>query len=464
MNSRPGTNQPATVAGPTYRLVGQRRFGPLFVVQFGGALNDNVLRNALVTMITFGVLSEQVANRAILVQVALGLFMLPFFLFSASAGRFADACPDRALAVRMIKALEIVSMTIAAVGLALGSVTVLLVALFLTGLQSAYFGPFKYALLPDLLAREELIGGNALLNASTYVAILIGIFLGLGLGAAANSDLQVTAVLMVIAVLGYCAALAIPPLPGPAHARWRQAWSWNIVRDMRANFQGSLAVPDMIPLILVISWFWMSGAIVITELPVIIRDAAGFDHNVYLLLLLVVCLGVAAGSLLSAWVLRNTVSTRLVPMGIAIASFGCLLPVFPTDTEPVPTAELGSLMQFLADAANYPMIGTFLGIAMAMGFYIVPLYTTLQLVAPPAERGRMVATNNIFNALFIVVSFGVATVIVSMFQPVGQAIEYLFVMLGFGGFAVAVFGARVLNRLATRAANVGSLQSTVERS
>lgn len=433
----------------TGMLLARRRFGPLFVVQFGGALNDNVLRNAMVAMVAFGMLSEVVESRALMIQATLGLFMLPFFLFSASAGKLADRCLERSVAIRFIKGAEVVTMTVAAVGLATGSPGMLLFAVFCAGLQSAYFGPFKYALLPELLHRRELLGGNALLNASTYVAILLGIYWGTELGSAEAPSLEITLVLMGIAAVGFAAAFAIPKIPNDDGIAWREAWSWNVFVDIYHTVKASLKTKGMVPLILVISWFWTSGGIIITQLPIIVSDVAGYGHRSYLLVLLVVCLGVALGSLLSAAVLRGSVSTRFVPAGISLAALGCFYP-FLSGVE-VSAAEGESVAEFLTETSHWPLIGVMLAVSVSMGFYIVPLYATLQLVAPKVRRGGMIATNNICNSFFVVVGVLIAGFVIGLTEPLPVAMQLLFAVIGLIGLAVAAWAhRRVLGPLRER--------------
>ena len=439
-----GNSQPVKLK--IYSLICQRRFGPLFVTQFGGALNDNVLRNALIAMITFGVVGSDPAQRAVLVQAALGLFMLPFFLFSASAGQFADHCPDRSVAVRWIKGAEIGTMAVAAIGLALGSIGMLLLSVFMAGVQSAYFGPFKYALLPALLKREELIGGNALMNASTYVAILLGVIWGTQLGASADNDLWITALLMVVAMVGFRASMAMPPLAG-SMGSWRASWSWNIFADMGRTMRGCLKVRGMVSLILLISWFWTSGAVIVAQLPLIVRDIYGYNENSYLLLLVVVCLGIALGSLLNAAVQRGSVTTKWVPLGIGLAAIMCLLIDFPDRAHVANAADLGTLAQFVGEAHSYGLGLTLAMVATAMGFYIVPMYATLQLLAPGGSRGQMVAANNIVNAFFIVAGVLVAAAVTSMVQPIATAMGILFTIIAGVGAIVAAGSFLMLRKI-----------------
>ena len=428
----------------TYSILFKRNFAPLFIVQFGGALNDNVLRNAIVAMITFGVLSQKIENNAIYVQMALGFFMLPFFLFSASAGKFADLCPDRSIAIRYIKLAEIFTMTVACIGLVSNNILLLIFSVFLAGMQSAYFGPFKYALLPIILKPHEIITGNALLNASTYIAIILGVYWGTILGAKVDSNIQIMIVLIIIAILGFIAAIKIPAILNDTNLSWQESFSMNIFNDIKSTIQKSNETPGLRNLILLISWFWASGAVITTQLPIIVSELLNYNENAYLFLLLIVCLGIATGSLSSSLVLKGKVSTKLVPIAIAVASFGCLLPVFAVSGEVVEVATKDTLTNFLNNCSSYYLIFTLFGISAAMGFYIVPLYATLQLIAPKTQRGQMIATNNIYNAAFIVCGVLIAGYIITSSSDLNNGIENIFTVIGFIGFVVAVVANRYI--------------------
>lgn len=422
-------------------LLWQRRFGPLFGVQFGGALNDNVLRNAVVAMITFGILSNATESRALLIQAALGLFILPFVLFSAAAGRLADDCPDRRLAIRLIKAVEIGTMGLASIGLATNNVALLLLAVFFAGVQSAYFGPFKYAILPELLQRSELIAGNGLLNASTYVAILLGIFWGTELGANAGSTLTISAILLGLAVAGFVCTFWLPAMPGTATSSWQHAWSWRIHTDLFANLRKFLRLRKPALLVAFISWFWVSGAIVTAQLPIYVSEIADAGYTIYLSLLLIVCVGIACGSLLAILILRTTVTTKLVPLGMAISALALFwLP----NWEATVAGNLFMLDEFIVSYAAPQLCGLLLVTALGMGFYVVPLYAQLQLAVPAQQRGRVIAANNIVNALFIVLGVVVAGVLIGANESVIAAMRQLFWALGGIGLAVTFLAWRFL--------------------
>ena len=419
-------------------LLGRRRFLPLFVVQFGGALNDNVLRNAIVAMIAFGSIVGDASSgeKGFLIQSAVALFMLPFLLFSPAAGLLADSCPDRAVAVRWIKAGEIATGCFAALGLLTGSLSLLLAALFLSGLQSALFGPFKYSLLPVILRRDELVAGNALQSASTYVAILIGVAWGTHLGATAGAQTNTSLVIIAIAVAGFAAAMMMSRLPLPESAGWLAVIRINFVGATTAVVRSVAAQRGIMTLVLLSSWFWCSGALVLLQLPLLVRDALGFGHEVYLLLLMVVCLAVAAGSLLAALALRRQISLRYVGWAIAAASAALLLPVWPPAAEPGAPADLGAFFQSDHAAAVVAMLIAF---SAALGFYIVPIYAAMQAWVPAHMRGQTIAANNLFNSLFISLGATGAGLFVSTFAAIGVGTYWLFVIVGTAGFAVAAW-------------------------
>ena len=439
---------------PVLGLLARRRFWPLFVVQFGGALNDNVLRNAIVAMVAFGGIAGEAAagDKALIIQAAVALFMLPFLLFSPAAGMLADSCPDRAVAVRWLKAGEIATAGLAAIGLFMHSLPLLLAALFLSGCQSALFGPFKYSLLPVILRRHELIGGNALQSASTYVAILIGVAWGTRLGAAGPQQEATAAVLAAIAVAGFAASMLMLPLPLPDSAGWKAAIRINFVAAAARVVRGVAARREIMVLVLLSSWFWGSGTLVLIQLPVVVRDCLGFGHDVYLLLLMVVCLAVAAGSLAAALVLRRQVSLRHVGWAIAAAAAALLLPVWPPDAAAGPPAAIDA---FFASESAGPIVFMLAALSAAMGFYIVPVYAAMQAWVPDAIRGQTIAANNVFNALFIALGATGAGLFVGSFAEIGAGTYRLFVILGVAGLAIALWCARYLAAVERRLAGGG---------
>ena len=416
-------------------LLARRRFLPLFAVQFGGALSDNVLRNAIVAMIAFGSIAgaDEPGQKALLIQAAVALFMLPFVLFSPAAGLLADSCPDRTIAVRWIKVGEIATASLAALGLLTGSLPLLAVALFAAGTQSALFGPFKYSLLPALLHQDELVGGNALQSASTYVAVLIGVIWGTHLGAASGAG-ATALIIVAIAVAGLAAALMMPRLPLPQAAGWAAAVRINLAAAAVAVVRAVAAERGVLALVLISSWFWCSGSLVLIQLPVLVRDALGFGHGVYLLLLMVVCLSVAAGAMGAAAALRRQVSLRYVGWAIAVAALALMLPVWPPSAPSGPAAGLDAFLESEHAAAVALMLAC---VSAAMGFYIVPIYAAMQAWVPADRRGQTIAANNVFNALFIAAAATAAGLFVGRFAEIGTGSWRLFVIVGVVGLAVA---------------------------
>ncbi|WP_199699404.1 MFS transporter [Oleomonas cavernae] len=293
-----------------FSLLRQRRFGPFFLTQALGAFNDNVFKNALVILVAFGIagLAQEQVN--FYVNLAAVLFILPFFLFSATAGQLAEKY-EKSRLIRAIKLLEIGIMALGAFGLWLSSIPVLLGVLFLLGFQAALFGPVKYAILPQHLREEELIGGNAWVEAGTFLAILLGTVLGGWLIAQPGGAHWVSAVVVGLALLGYLACRAIPVAP-PAAPELRINWNpltetWRNLRFMQTNRTVFLSVMG-------ISWFWFFGAAFLSQMPTYAQQILGGDPSVATLLLTLFSLGIGAGSLLCERLSGHKVEIGLVPL------------------------------------------------------------------------------------------------------------------------------------------------------
>ncbi len=401
------------MSGPTFSVLLERRFAAFFATQFLGALNDNVFRNAIVTMIAFGAWAQAPDGdgKGLLLHLAIGLFMLPFFLFSATAGTIADLHEKRRLIIG-IKGAEIVLMLLAGVGFGTGNVHLLLVTLFLMGAQSTFFGPIKYSYLPEILPKDsELVTGNGCVSASTYLSILIGIIVGTHLGGSASSpegtSATVLATVVGIAVAGLLAALLIPRRARhDAPARDAAAHApWNIVAQTRRIVRMAAGNPRAMNAILGISWFWLVGALFLTQLPLLV-ETVGYPVPVYQALLMLVCVGVAVGALLvSALAARHgTGIVRHTSMGALLAVAAALLHLsFVPGFEGPPDGSAGTLGEFLGE--GLPAYWTLLDIvviSVAEGILVVPLITQMQKSVTQADRSSIVAANNIVNALFIV--------------------------------------------------------------
>jgi len=413
-----------------FSLLRSRRFAPFFLTQALGAFNDNVFKNALVILITFGIAGLAAADVSFYVNLAAGLFILPFFLFSATAGQLAEKY-EKARLIRWIKLLEIAIMALGAAALALRSIPGLLGVLFLLGTQAALFGPVKYAILPQHLREEELVGGNAWVEAGTFLAILLGTMLGGWLIARAGGTQAVALTVTLVAVLGYLTSRAIPPAPATApglRINWNPITeTWRNLRFLQTNRTVFLAV-------LGISWFWLYGAAFLSQLPAYTQQVLGGDESVVTLLLTVFSLGIGLGSLLCERMSGHKIEIGLVPFGsIGLTLFGIDLYF----AQPVATAALETLpaSAFLQQPGNLRVVTDLALLGLFGGFYIVPLYALVQTRSEPSHRSRIIAGNNILNAFFMVISAGLAIALLKA----GLSIPQLLLVVALMNAAVAVF-------------------------
>jgi len=417
-----------------------RRFLPLFLTQFFGAFNDNMLKNAMIMLITFRMASS--ADHAqFLVTVAGGLFVLPFFLFSAMAGQLADKY-DRAALTRIIKMAEIGIMLVAMAGFVMNSVAVLLVALFCMGMHSTFFGPIKYALLPQQLQPDELLSGNSHIEAGTFLAILLGTILGGLLALQANGVTWVSIALVTVAVIGYFSSRAIPATIPCDPAIQVSPHLWRETRAILAYCRKDRAIWLCI---MGSSWFWFVGATLLTQFAPYVKTVLQADPVIVTLLLTVFSIGVGLGSYLCNRLLRGKVQATYVPL----AALGMTL--FAADlffaSQHLPAATLGdaastlhSLSSFLASVAHFRVLFDLGALAVCGGLYIVPLYAIMQERSAPEHRARVIAANNVMNALFMVVS---AIVTVALFA-LSFTIPQLFLTVALLNGIVTIYICRLL--------------------
>ncbi len=413
-----------------FRLLGQRRFAPFFTTQFLGALNDNIFRNGLVILVTFQGVLVVGMNHSELANVAGALFILPFFLFSATAGQLADKY-EKSMLMRRIKLLEIALMVIAALAFVSGSYVVLLLVLFLMGCQSTLFGPVKYAYLPQQLDTDELIGGNALVGAGTYIAIILGLIVG-GATVAVTPDSQTLlgSSLVGVAVLGYLASRKVPRTravdPGLSIS-WN-AWSetWRIVGFAREKRDVFLAI-------LGISWFWFFGSAMTLQLPAYTLVILNGNESITTALLVAFAVGVGLGSLLCERLSGHRIELGLVPFG----SIG--LSVFAIDlyfAQPVAAgAAVSTIGEFVSRPGTLRILADVMLLGAFGGFYSVPLYALIQQRSERKHLSRIIAANNIINALFMVV----ASLLSIALLGAGLSIPELFIVLALLNAVVAVY-------------------------
>lgn len=412
------------MAAPDLSLLGKRRFGPLFVVQFLGAFNDNLLKFALIFLASFTVFSAEPGKAEMLATVSTGLFILPYFLFSALAGQVADTI-DKARLVRWVKAAEIAIMAVGLAGFWFGSIPVLLVALFGMGVHSAFFGPVKYSILPQHLRREEVMGGTGLIEAGTFVAILGGQLLA-GLVPPWEAGLIATG----LAVLGLVVALAVPSAP-PLRAGHAIEWNlWKGTLEILSIARGGRGVWLAI---LGISWFFSCGAVIVSEFAPLVSGTLGARQELVTLFLIVFSLCVALGSLIVNRLLKGEVSARYVPVS-AVALAAGLIDLFFATRAYGPGPAQATIGQFLDTAGSTRILIDLAVIALAGGMFIVPLYAILQVRSDPKERSRVIAANNIVNA-------GVTVLLVAMMTGLlaaGLDVPALFGVLGLMTLGVAL--------------------------
>ena len=380
-----------------FGLLKERRFAPFFGVQFLGALNDNVFKQALVILLTYSTARYTTMSTDILQNLAQALFVLPFFLFSATAGQLADKY-EKSRLIRATKLLEIAVMALAVVGFALMSLPLLLVVLFLMGAQSALFGPVKYAIIPQQLADDELVGGNALVEAATFVAILAGTIVGGLLVAGEAGPDRVAVAVLAIALLGWWSSRAIPPA---AAADPGLRVNWNPVTQTREMLRFMLEARTVFVAIVGISWFWFYGAVFLSQFPGFAADHLGGDERAVTLLLALFSVGIGAGSLLCGRLSRGRVEPRMVlPGAIGLSLFALDLWWASPAAGAFPP---GQGLDALFDRTEvWRVVFDLVMIGVCGGFFIVPLYALVQQRSAPAHRARVIAGNNILNALFMV--------------------------------------------------------------
>lgn len=395
-------------------LLSSRRFLPMFLTQFFGALNDNVYKQALLLVITYGWIQQQTASISTLNNLAALLFILPYFIFSATAGQLADKY-ERSQLVRMLKIAEILIMLLGTAGFLLGNLWLLLCALFLMGTHSTFFGPIKYAILPEILKPQELMSGNALFQSGTSMAILIGMILGGAVISLSQGNLLwISLTVITIACLGYLSSRFIlkQQVTSP-----NIDIDWNFFRTSGQTLRYAKSLPLIFTILLGNSWYWFYGATYLTQIPQLTQQNLHASENVVSLLLTFFSVGIGVGSLLCRKIGGTEVNIKMVPLGaIGLTVFALYLAASLTFV-PERTGALLSLSDVFQGGWSYYNVMfavTLLGISG--GFYIVPLYAMMQAYSPRSHRARIVAANNILNAVFMVSSAIFSIIILSILK------------------------------------------------
>jgi MFS family permease len=395
-------------------LLRARRFLPLFSTQFLGAFNDSLFKQAVVLFVTYQLFSNA-AKEFQFSAIAQGLFMLPFFLFSALSGQLADD-HDKARLIRIIKLAEIAIMILGGAGIMLANIPLMLAAVFAMGVHSTFFGPIKYAILPQHLRHDEVLGGTGLVEAGTYIAILFGTILA---GMLAATPPIAAGATVGIAVLGYLAGRQVPPAPPAAQ---RIPINWHIVRASVELVSATLHIRRLFLAILSISFFWTIGAVLIIIFPPLVKNVLGADEQVASLFIAVFSIGIAIGSVLINRLLKSEVSARFAPASvIGMALFVVMLHFVALSWVKHSDSSLTTLGNFVLHPRAGLMIVALLGVAVTGGMFVVPLYAFLTTTVPKSETARTVAANNIVNSGAMVIGSLLAFALSSLgVGPTGQ--------------------------------------------
>ncbi|MGP4951519.1 MFS transporter [Psychrobacter sp. T6-1] len=424
-----------------FQLFKRRRFSAMFFTQFLGAFNDNVFKQALILVLTYTAASQIGVEVSILNNLAAMLFILPYFLFSALAGQIADKY-EKSKLTRLTKVLEVTIMSVAAIGFVFEWYTLLFVALFLMGTHSTFFGPIKYAYLPQAMREDELVGANGLFQMGTSLAILVGMIVAGFLTQLPLSLYWISATVVVVAVLGYLASRSIPETPA---MQPDLKINWNIFTTSMATVRYLYSLPFLFFVILGNSWFWFYGATFLTQTPEFSKVILFGDESVVIFLLTLFSVGVAIGSLLCKRLTNNQVSLRLLPFGIAGLSIFAIDLYFSLSSLNIISdgTRLFGISDLLGISGSLRVFADLFFLGFSGGLYIVPLYASMQAYAPKSHRARIVGANNIFNAIFMVSSAIFAIVILNM---VKMSLPQLFLVTGLLNIAFGLFLYTKLNK------------------
>ena len=417
-----------------FNLLKEQRFRPFFLVQLLSAFNDNVFKTTLITLLVFGGLGTSKIDYTFMASALPALFILPFLLFSATAGQLADKF-EKSMLMRRIKLFEIAIMLFAALGFYLYDLTLLTTALFFMGVHSSLFGPVKYAYLPQHLSHEELIGGNALVESATFLAILLGQILGVAIALQTQPALLVSAVTIGIALAGYWASLSLPNSPAGAN---ELCIDWQPIRATWQNLLWAKQNKKIGLALMAISWFWFYGATLLAQFPAFVKDSLNGNQSVFILLLSLFSCGIGLGSLLCEKLSRRKIELGLVLWGavglglfgidLYFASYGLINQVAAPNAYPL------NYLQCLLDPARARVLLDIALLGVYGGFYIVPLYAYVQSKVAQSHQARVMASNNILNALFMVAS-GVLSI--ALFK-LGLTIASLFLVTALTNSALVI--------------------------
>jgi acyl-[acyl-carrier-protein]-phospholipid O-acyltransferase/long-chain-fatty-acid--[acyl-carrier-protein] ligase len=418
-----------------FQLLSTKRFLPLFLTQFLAAFNDNVFKNALIILMTYKAGAQTGMDPRLLVTAAAGIFILPFFLFSATAGQIADKF-EKSRLIRLIRLCEVPVMLLAAAGFFLENYFMLLAVLFCAGTIAAFFGPLKYSILPEHLDENELIGGNALIEAGTFMAILLGTILG---GILIMKETGITAISGIIVAMAVACWLSSRHIPFAKTGNAGLKVGKNFITETWRLARHASKETDVFLSIIGISWFWLVGFTFLAQFPVYASEVLGANESVVTLFLTVFSAGIALGSLICNKLLKGKVSGVYVPLGAFGMTAGIFL-FWLASRNVVPSETLIGFSEFIGTAGGWMILASLLTVSIFGGIYIVPLYTIVQTRCEASHRSRTIAVNNIMNALFMVL--GAVITMVLLKQHIG--VTEIFLIIGFLNIPVAFLVRRVV--------------------
>ncbi|OGV39191.1 MAG: 2-acyl-glycerophospho-ethanolamine acyltransferase [Legionellales bacterium RIFCSPHIGHO2_12_FULL_42_9] len=403
-------------------LLRRRIFFPLFLTQFCGAFNDNAFKLSMLTLISYYLTKSQSASEYYQV-IASALFIFPFFIFSATAGQLADKY-DKATLTRIIKFSELLLMLTGSFGLLHGNIVVMMLVLMGMGLHSTFFGPIKYAILPDHLLQEQLLPATALIEASTFMAILLGTTLGaLAIGSTGKAPVYSIVLINGLAITGLVASFFIPKAPSISADL---KIDWQVWRSTKAMLQITFNNRAVLPVVLSISWFWLIGAVLLTKLPDYVHYVLNADTTVFALFLALFSIGIALGSLAISRFLAGLITVRYVPLAMLLLSLFAFDIYWATPIEIFDTRkELLSFLSFLFSLNHLRIVLDFFLFSFCGGLFIVPLYTYLQVSCEDKRRARVIAANNIVSAVAMVSG----SVLVMVMMKLKLTIAFVFLVL-----------------------------------
>ncbi len=423
-----------------FRLLGERRFAPLFFTQFLGAFNDNLFKAAITLIFVFGgLVSAEDSNPY--VNIAAGLFILPFFLFSAVAGQLADKY-DKARLIRYCKMAEVVIAIFACVFVVSQSVVGMLTVLFLLGVQSTFFGPLKYAVLPQHLHESELVGGNAQIEMGTFVAILLGTIAGGMVAAMSNVGVVLSVLVVAVSVTGLISAMFVPPAPASGST---VTVSWNLWKETMSILRIARRRHVVYLSIMGISWFWLLGSAMTAQIPNLVRLHCHGDSSVVTLVLAVFTLSIALGSLACERLSGRRIEMGIVPIGafgLSLAGVDLYFAI-----ESLQVVEATTWQSFTGVAGSWRVLLDIFLVGFSGGLFIVPLYALVQIRTPEDRRARIIAANNVLNAIFMVVS---ALLAIVLLEFAGLSIPELLLTLFVMNVVVSLFVFRQVPEFAMR--------------